>query len=66
MARAALDWPRDKLAIKTGVCVRTIAAFEGREGSKITKANNLALKRTLEDAGLIFTETGVDLKIKSD
>lgn len=66
MARAALDWPRDKLASKSGLCVRTIASFEAREGSKIHKSNNLALKRTLEDAGLIFTETGVELKNKSD
>ncbi len=53
-ARAMLDITREELARLSEVSARTIADFETDKRQPI-KANIAALKRTLENAGIEFT-----------
>lgn len=56
-ARAGLDWKRDELASKAGVGLSTVASLE--RGERVPHGPNLAaIKRTLEDAGVKFTDDG--------
>jgi len=61
-ARALLNWTQDKLAVKTGVALKTIRGFESgrRKPLGITRA---AIKQALEQAGIEFLD-GDGVKIK--
>ena len=55
MARAALGWSVNKLAVNCEVGVRTINRIEAQTGLPSATAANLKLIRTtLEDAGIEF------------
>ena len=55
MARAALNWSIDFLALKSSVSARTIKRIE-TEGAieKVTPANLRLIRETLEAAGIEF------------
>jgi DNA-binding XRE family transcriptional regulator len=55
MARAALNWSIDALALKSSVSSRTIKRIES-EGAieKVTPANLRLIRETLEAAGIEF------------
>ncbi|WP_084168238.1 helix-turn-helix domain-containing protein [Paraburkholderia acidipaludis] len=57
-ARSLLGWSQQDLASKAGVAVSTVADFERGQRSPVQN-NALAIQRTLETAGVQFTETGV-------
>ena len=71
-ARALLGWSGTDLAEKSGVGITTLRRYELQKG--IPSANTsvlLALKETLEQAGIEFTgdplvNPGVTLRIKRD
>ena len=71
-ARALLGWSGTNLAEKSGVGITTLRRYELQKG--IPSANTtvlLALKETLEQAGIEFTgdplvNPGVTLRIKRD
>jgi transcriptional regulator with XRE-family HTH domain len=54
-ARALLNWTQDKLAVKTGVALKTIRGFESgrRNPLGVTRA---AIKQALEQAGIEFLD----------
>ena len=55
MARAALGWSIDVLAIETSISSRTIKRIEAKTGIPNATAANLKLiKQTLEQAGVEF------------
>ena len=54
-ARSALDWTRAELAERSGVHERTLIDFE-RGARQPINATQSALKRALEDVGVIFEE----------
>ena len=52
-ARALLDWPRDRLAVASGVPKRTLARFEG--GEAVPRQTTIAkICLALEEAGIEF------------
>lgn len=52
-ARALLDWSQQQLATAAHVGLSTVKGFEG--GNKAPMRNNLvAMRRALEEAGVIF------------
>jgi DNA-binding XRE family transcriptional regulator len=54
-ARALLGWPRSRLAEESGVPLPTLHKIEaGETDPKLTTAGKL--RRTLEDAGVIFVD----------
>nr|WP_243634764.1 helix-turn-helix domain-containing protein [Roseicella frigidaeris] len=55
MARGALGWSLQDLADRAAVGVATVARFE-TEASRPTRTTLLRLRRTFEEAGLIFIE----------
>lgn len=56
-ARALLDWSQKQLAEKSKLSVPTIKRMEGAMGpERSTDANVDAVKRALENAGVIFLE----------
>jgi len=56
-ARALLDWTQPKLAEKTKLSVPTIRRMESSRGpSASTAANVEAVRRTLEEAGVVFLD----------
>lgn len=57
-ARSLLGWSQQDLASKAGVAVSTVADFERGQRSPVPN-NALAIRQTLETAGVLFTETGV-------
>jgi transcriptional regulator with XRE-family HTH domain len=59
MARAALGWNMKELAERSGVSANTIDRFENGRAAPIP-ANLKALRQAFEDAGVRFTETGVE------
>ena len=69
-ARALLDWPRETLAEKANVGLRTLVDFE--RGARSPHANTLAsLRAALEAAGVIFIDEngegpGVRLRKRRD
>lgn len=56
-ARAMLDWSQKRLAEKAKLSVPTIKRMEGSLGpERSTEANVEAVRRALENAGIIFLE----------
>ncbi len=56
-ARALLEWTQPKLAAASGVSVPTIIRMEGSLGPSRSVAGNVeAVRRALEDAGIIFRD----------
>ncbi|MBA3068670.1 MAG: helix-turn-helix transcriptional regulator [Hyphomonas sp.] len=56
-ARALLDWTQPKLAEMSKLSVPTVRRMESARGpSASTSANVDAVRRALEDAGVIFLE----------
>ena len=56
-ARALLDWTQPKLAEKTKLSVPTIRRMESDRGpSASTAANVEAVRRALEEAGVVFLD----------
>lgn len=60
-ARGLLGISQADLALMSEVGMRTIAGFESGKTTPM-KANLSALQRALEDAGVVFTERGVELR----
>lgn len=59
-ARGLIDWSQAQLAEASHLGISTIRDFE--KGRRVPTHNNLAaIRRALEEAGVRFTETGVDL-----
>jgi transcriptional regulator with XRE-family HTH domain len=58
-ARALLDWRQIELAKAAHVGVRTVIDFEA-ERRKPIAINLTALRQALEEAGVAFTERGVE------
>lgn len=55
MARAALGWSIEKLAIESSVSARTIKRIESEDGLRnATPANIRLIRETLEAAGVEF------------
>lgn len=70
-ARALLDWSQKQLAEKSKLSVPTIKRMEGAMGpERSTEANVDAVRRALENAGVIFLEPkstkdgGVGVRLK--
>jgi predicted transcriptional regulator len=59
-ARALLGWTQDDLAAKAEVSGPTIRIFEGEKGRTRPSTVSL-LRRALEEAGVHFTERGIEL-----
>lgn len=57
-ARSLLSWSQQDLAAKAGVAISTLADFERGQRSPVPN-NALAIRKALEVAGIVFTETGV-------
>jgi transcriptional regulator with XRE-family HTH domain len=57
MARAALGWGTIKLAKAAGVGISTVTRFENGQ-SQPRQETILAIRRTLEEAGVIFLSEG--------
>ena len=56
-ARALLKWSAQDLARKSALGVNTVRRAEAVEGeTSLTTANDLAVRRALEDAGVEFIE----------
>jgi len=56
-ARALLDWSQKQLAEKSKLSVPTIKRMEGVMGpDRSTEANVEAVRRALENAGVVFLE----------
>ena len=53
MARAALDWSQTDLEQQSQVSRKTIADFEAKKRAPL-RATLFQLRRTLEEAGVIF------------
>lgn len=68
-ARALLKWSAADLAAKSSIGVATIRRAELREGqTSMTTANDLAVRRTLETAGVQFIDEnggGAGVRLKS-
>lgn len=74
-ARALLGWSQPALATASGVSLPTIVRMEGQPGPGRSSAANVdAVRRALEDGGVLFLETdptakagpGVRLKLGED
>jgi transcriptional regulator with XRE-family HTH domain len=59
MARVALGWTTSDLAEKAQVSAVTVNRFETMARKPIP-ATLAAIRRAFEDAGVVFTERGVD------
>jgi hypothetical protein len=56
-ARALLRWSADDLAGRTQIGIATIRRAEATDGQlAMTASNQLAIRRTLETAGILFIE----------
>ena len=56
-ARAMLNWTQAQLAEASGVSLSTVLNFENNKNEPIASVR-LAIRRTLEDAGVIFILAG--------
>ena len=69
-ARALIRWSAEDLASASTVSVATIRRAELTEvETRLTVANDLVLRRTLEDAGVVFIDengTGPGVCLKKD
>ena len=55
--RALVDWTGAKLSEASGVSLQTIRRMEGEVGtSRSSQANLQAVRRALEDAGVVFLD----------
>lgn len=70
-ARGLLDWSQSKLATATKLSVQTIKRMEGVRGPEgSTPANVEAVRRVLEEAGIVFlkpsekTDGGVGVRLR--
>ncbi len=61
-ARALLNWTQETLAVRTGVALKTIRAFEN-ERTKPLGVTRAAIKQALEKAGIEFFD-GDGLRLK--
>ncbi|KQZ05883.1 hypothetical protein ASD21_18010 [Caulobacter sp. Root1455] len=58
-ARALVDWSQPQLAGASGLSMPTIRRMEGPLGpGRSTAANVDAVRKALEDAGVVFMEAG--------
>jgi predicted transcriptional regulator len=70
--RGALGWSASHLAVEAGLSLRTVQTAEAEDGhNKIRKSTVLAIKATLESAGIEFIGTpddapGVRIHTKKD
>ena len=68
-ARALLRWSAADLASKASVGANTVRRAEVAEGkTSLTAANEMAIRRALEDAGIIFIDEnggGAGVRLKS-
>lgn len=56
-ARGLLDWSQQELASQTKLSVQTIKRMEGVRGPEgSTEANVAAVRRALENAGVVFLD----------
>ena len=56
-ARGLVDWSQSKLAEETKLSVQTIKRMEGMRGPEAsTPANVQAVRRALENAGIVFLD----------
>jgi DNA-binding XRE family transcriptional regulator len=61
-ARALLNWTQETLAVKTGVALKTVRAFENGR-TKPLGITRAAIKQALEKAGIeFFPDDGLRLK----
>ena len=59
-ARALLRWRAEDLAMRSALGLATIRRAEGTEGlTQLTVANDRAVRRALEDAGVEFLDASV-------
>ena len=58
-ARSLFAMTQQELSRASGVSVRTIASFEGATDRSPVTANLAAIRRALEDLGVIFTADGI-------
>jgi transcriptional regulator with XRE-family HTH domain len=56
MARAALDWSQQDLALASGVSGRTIIRYEA--GESVLPARVQSMRQALEAQGILFIDTG--------
>jgi transcriptional regulator with XRE-family HTH domain len=56
MARAALSWRREDLAIKARISLRTVARFEA--GTDVGRLHKELMQEALEAAGIVFVPHG--------
>jgi ribosome-binding protein aMBF1 (putative translation factor) len=62
-ARGLVDWSQKQLADATKLSVQTIKRMEGARGPESSTAANVdAVRRALEDAGIVF----LDARSKTD
>ena len=71
LARVCLDWDQMDLAKKTGLSDQTIRRMEGSAGAvRGTYENVQRVKKTLEQAGIMFIEADADggpgVRLRSD
>jgi hypothetical protein len=57
-ARALLDWTLRDLSSKSGVAVDTIRRHE--KGATLHERTNQALRETLQKAGIVFLDDGIE------
>lgn len=56
-ARALLDWTQSEVAARTKLGLRTVKRVES--GERLTAAADLSIRKTFEDAGVVFIWPGV-------
>lgn len=56
MARAALDWSQQDLAVASSVSARTVIRYEA--GEPVLPARVQALRRAFEARGVLFVDSG--------
>src|ERR1700686_4408579 len=60
-ARALLNWSQSELAAKAGIGHNTLQNFEtGSDYASTSPATVTAIRRALENGGVIFTDRGLD------
>jgi len=62
-ARALIGWSQSDLADRSGVSVGTVRNFE-REASEPVPQNELALRRALEAAGVVFLDEHMGVGVR--
>lgn len=60
-ARSLLNWSQQDLAAQAGVAISTVADFERGHRSPVPN-NALAIQHALENAGVLFSETGISYR----